>query len=140
MNSLFEARLKALSDQGPENVISGGLKGLEKESLRVSPVGLLSQRLHPIALGSALTNKYVTTDFSEALLEFVTPPVGSSWEAAQFLCDLHQYAHAAVGDEILWPMSMPCRIESDTDVPIALYGSSNVGRMKNVYRRGLGYR
>ena len=80
MNNVFEARLSALSDQGPEKVIAGGRKGVEKESLRVSPDGRLSHQRHPIALGSALTNKYVTTDFSEALLEFVTPAFAHTWE------------------------------------------------------------
>ena len=35
---------------------------------------------------------------------------------------------------------MPCVVESGESVPIAQYGPSNVGQMKTVYRRGLGYR
>jgi len=35
---------------------------------------------------------------------------------------------------------MPCAIDGDASIPIAEYGSSNVGRMKTVYRRGLGLR
>ena len=48
-------------------------RGIEKECLRVTPAGHISTRQHPEALGSALTNPYITTDFSEALLEFITP-------------------------------------------------------------------
>ena len=48
------------------------------------------------------------------------------------------YRH--LGEELLWATSMPCAIERDADIPIAQYGSSNVGRMKTVYRRGLGLR
>ncbi len=35
---------------------------------------------------------------------------------------------------------MPCAIDGDQSIPIAEYGRSNVGRMKTVYRRGLGLR
>ncbi|NNC55098.1 MAG: glutamate--cysteine ligase, partial [Pseudomonadales bacterium] len=42
--------------------------------------------------------------------------------------------------EILWATSMPCRLQGDDKIPIAEYGSSNVGRMKHVYRQGLAYR
>ncbi|NQV86529.1 MAG: glutamate--cysteine ligase, partial [Woeseiaceae bacterium] len=41
---------------------------------------------------------------------------------------------------MLWPASMPCRIPPDHKIPLARYGSSNVGQMKTIYRRGLGYR
>lgn len=140
MTDLLTTRLRRLAEQQVDGLLGGSRIGIEKECLRVASDGTIARTPHPAALGSALEHRFITTDYSEALLEFVTPPVGSSWEALQFLCDLHQYTHAAVGDEILWPMSMPCRIESDSDVPIACYGSSNVGKMKTVYRRGLGYR
>jgi len=140
VTDLLATRLQHLAVHRNGGLFAGGRIGIEKECMRVAGDGTIARTPHPMTLGSALEHRFITTDYSEALLEFVTPPVGSSWEAAQFLCDLHQYTHAAIGDEILWPMSMPCRIESDADVPIAQYGSSNVGRMKNVYRRGLGYR
>jgi glutamate--cysteine ligase len=35
---------------------------------------------------------------------------------------------------------MPCRIPTDAEIPLARYGTSNVGRMKTIYRRGLGFR
>ena len=41
---------------------------------------------------------------------------------------------------MLWATSMPCVVEGDASIPIAQYGSSNIGTMKTVYRRGLGYR
>jgi glutamate--cysteine ligase len=33
---------------------------------------------------------------------------------------------------------MPCIVAGDAAIPVARYGSSNVGRMKTVYRYGLG--
>jgi len=140
VTDLLATRLQRLATHRKDGLFDGSRIGIEKECLRVTVDGTIVRTPHPVALGSALEHRFITTDYSEALLEFVTPPVGSSWEAAQFLCDLHQFTNAAIGDEILWPMSMPCRIESDADVPIGRYGSSNVGRMKTVYRRGLGYR
>jgi glutamate--cysteine ligase len=35
---------------------------------------------------------------------------------------------------------MPCRLEGEESIPIAQYGSSNIGRMKHVYRQGLAVR
>lgn len=139
MSSGFDKRFGALRNSD-SSVLAGGLKGVEKESLRVDANGYLAHTEHPPALGSALTNAYVTTDFSEALLEFITPALPSTWEAQQFLCDVHQFTYSGLGDELLWTASMPCRIPADSDVPLARYGKSNVGQMKTIYRRGLGYR
>lgn len=135
----FESRLAAVTAANG-NLLYGGLKGIEKESLRVSADGSLSQREHPTGLGSALTNRYITTDFSEALLEFVTPAYATTWEALNCICDLHQFTYAQLGNEMLWSASMPCKIPADKDIPLARYGSSNVGQMKTIYRRGLGHR
>ncbi|MDX1481340.1 MAG: glutamate--cysteine ligase [Woeseiaceae bacterium] len=140
MNKLFEKRLNALVSQGSGNLLSGGLRGVEKESLRVTETGVLSSRPHPVALGSALTNDYITTDFAEPLLEFVTPAFSSNWQTLRFLCDIHQFTYEHLADELLWVASMPCLMTSDRDIPIARYGSSNVAKMKTIYRRGLGYR
>ncbi len=113
---------------------------MEKESLRVSTEGGISRVRHPQALGSALTNSYITTDYSEALAEIITPPLTSSSDALQFLGDAHAFVYSKLGDEILWSTSMPCVLEGGANIPIAQYGTSNAGMMKSVYRRGLGHR
>ncbi|HUY84427.1 MAG TPA: hypothetical protein VMU86_07610, partial [Steroidobacteraceae bacterium] len=125
----FERRLAALINSGERGVLRGGRKGVEKESLRVTPDGRIAGTMHPPALGAALTNPLITTDFSEALIELVTPPLGQSWELLQYLCDLHQFVYRHLGEELLWATSMPCAIRSDEEIPIARYGSSNVGRL-----------
>ena len=140
MGRLLETRLKRLSAPEVVGLVRGGRRGVERECLRITPAGELALTPHPVALGSALTNEYITTDYSEALLEFVTPPVLTNWETIQFLCDVHQFVIQRIGDELLWPLSMPCDIASDDAVPLAQYGSSNIGRMKTIYRRGLGHR
>ena len=93
-----------------------------------------------MVLGSALTNEHITTDYSESLIELVTPAFTHSWELLQYLLDLHQFVYRHLGDELLWATSMPCAIARDADIPLAQYGSSHVGRMKTVYRNGLGLR
>lgn len=133
----FSERLSAIEGK---DLLFGGLKGVEKESLRVAADGRLAMTPHPSGLGSALTNRYITTDFSESLLEFVTPAFPNTWEALRCICDIHQFTYSQLNDELLWSASMPCVVPKDGLVPLAKYGSSNVGRMKTIYRRGLGYR
>lgn len=140
MTTLFEQRIDRLINGSPADTLRDGLKGVEKESLRVRADGMLSNAPHSRKLGSALTNRYITTDFSEALLEFVTPAFCNTWETLRFLCDIHQFTYERLDDEFLWATSMPCRIPGEPEIPLAQYGSSNVGRMKTIYRRGLGYR
>jgi len=140
LTRILEQRIRRLANASPADALRGGLKGVEKESLRVRPDGMLADTPHPPALGSALTNRYITTDFSEALLEFVTPAFTTTWETLRFLCDIHQFTYDRLGDDVLWATSMPCHLPADQDIPLARYGRSNVGRMKTVYRRGLGYR
>lgn len=140
MSDPFNQRLERLAREAPDGVLAGGLKGIEKESLRVGPDGSLAKSPHPSALGSALTNRFITTDFSEALLEFVTPAFPNTWEALRVLCEIHQFTYERLGDELLWVTSMPCLVAGDDSIPLARYGESNVGRMKTVYRNGLGYR
>jgi glutamate--cysteine ligase len=136
----FERRLAGLINCGERGVLRGGRKGVEKESLRVSPDGRIVQTRHPEALGAPLTNENITTDFSESLIELVTPPFGETWELLQYLCDVHQFVYRHLNDELLWATSMPCAIEGDASIPLAQFGNSNVGRMKTIYRHGLGVR
>jgi glutamate--cysteine ligase len=136
----FERRLAGLINSGERGVLRGGRKGVERESLRVTPDGRIAETRHPAALGAPLTNEHITTDFSEALIELVTPPFGESWELLQYLCDIHQFVYRHLGDELLWATSMPCAIDGDASIPLAQFGNSNVGRIKTVYRHGLGVR
>src|SRR5882757_9659035 len=140
IDRVFERRLSALVNSGQPQILQGGRKGVEKESLRVRPDGILATTPHPRSLGSALTNEHITTDYSESLIELVTPAFTTSWELLQYLLDLHQFVYRHLGDELLWGSSMPGAIERDEDIPIAQFGSSHVGQMKTIYRRGLGLR
>src|SRR5690625_3637176 len=136
----LEGRLRRLQDVGDPHLLAGGLNGLEKESLRVTPDGAIAQTPHAEALGSALTHPSITTDYSEALLEFITPPLPDATDTLADLERIHSYVYHVLEDELLWVASMPCVVGGDASIPIAEYGTSNAGRMKHVYRRGLEYR
>ncbi|MBM4216084.1 MAG: glutamate--cysteine ligase [Gammaproteobacteria bacterium] len=140
IDRVFEKRLAAVINSGERAALQAGRRGVEKESLRVTPAGRIATTPHPMALGSALTNDHITTDYSEALIELVTPTFTTNWELLQYLCDLHQFVYRHIEDELLWATSMPCVIDGDASIPIAQFGPSNVGRMKTIYREGLGLR
>ena len=119
---------------------SGIRRGIERECLRVSTNGEIAQTPHNKALGSALTHPYITTDYSEALLEFVTPIFQDPKELLSFLKDLHLFTLKHIGDELFWSNSMPCLLKGNHQIPIAYYGESNIGKMKTIYRKGLLHR
>jgi glutamate--cysteine ligase len=136
----LQQRLSLLAASDIEEALSTSKIGLEKESLRVSTAGGISQAPHPLAWGSALTHPQITTDFSEALTELVTPPCNSVTEVVQSLDDIQTFIYRNLDNEILWATSMPCVVAGETGIPLAQYGSSNAAKMKTVYRRGLGLR
>lgn len=133
------SRLAALSRSrfDKNNLI---LRGVEKESLRVSANGQLATTPHPVALGSALTHPQITTDFSEAQLELITGVHPSPESCLAELTDIHRFVHANLGSELIWPASMPCFLPPASAIPIGRYGSSNKGLTKTIYRRGLANR
>lgn len=122
--------------------LQGMQRGIEKESLRMQANGYLAQTPHPQALGSALMHPYITTDYSEALMELITPPLAHPQQALNFLRDLHVMVQQNLPEgETLWPMSMPCMLDNNEEnIPLAHYGSSNLGQFKTLYRHGLGVR
>jgi glutamate--cysteine ligase len=132
--------LDAFADPTGRAALAGGRVGLEKEALRVTAAGSVAATPHPAALGSPLTHPCITTDFSEALLELVTPALPTGEEVLALLGDLHRYVYRRIGDERLWATSMPCVLHGGAEVPLARYGDSNAAQMKTVYRRGLGNR
>ncbi len=120
--------------------IQGIRRGVEKESLRTLASGRLAVTPHPKGLGSALTHPHITTDFSESQVELITGVQAGVQACLDELTQIQQMTMRELGDEMLWVSSMPCGLPQDDDIPLGQYGTSNVGRSKTVYRRGLGYR
>lgn len=133
----FERRLAIMSQPEVVSLLKDIQHGIERESLRINPNGSLAQTDHPSSLGAALTHHFITTDFSESLLEFITPPERDTKKTMAQLFDIHKFVQQNIGDERLWPMSMPCFISNEEDIRLAHYGTSNVGKMKTLYRQGL---
>lgn len=134
------ASRQALFSQLTASDWDGFLKGAEKEGLRVDRNGFIAQTPHPEALGSALTHPCITTDYSESLLELITPVCRSTEAMLASLRDIHWFVQQHLGDEVLWSASMPCELDGDPSIPIAEYGSSHIGQLKHVYRQGLAVR
>jgi glutamate--cysteine ligase len=138
MNDLLSG-LKALTPAR----LGGIRRGIEKESLRALPDASIALTAHPKALGSALTHPSITTDYSESQLELITGAHALVDDCVHELVQTHQFVYRALleqGNENLWVSSMPCALPSDETIPIARFGTSNVGRAKSIYRVGLGHR
>ena len=113
-------------------------RGIEKEFFRVDKKGFISKKSHPKSLGSALKNKYITTDFSEAQVELVTPTFEDVDKLYDFLYSLHVFVANNLEDgEMLWPFSMPPKIKDESEINIGYYHQSGDGLLKHVYRKGL---
>lgn len=137
MKSSWQNMLETLSRTDLSTVLKGIRRGIERESLRVDAAARLARTAHPVALGAALTHPRITTDFAESLMEFITPAGTEAEATLALLADIHRHVYRHIGNEWLWPVSMPCRVETEDDIALAQYGHSNAGKMKTVYRRGL---
>ena len=116
------------------------LRGIERECLRILTNGDISPSFHPRALGSKLTNSSITVDFSESLLELITQPQASIEHSLKELSDVSTFCVQNMkADEYVLNTSMPLTT-AENDIKIADFGSSNSGKMKEIYRRGLALR
>ncbi|MCB1149315.1 MAG: glutamate--cysteine ligase, partial [Chlamydiia bacterium] len=114
--------------------------GLEIETLRIDSEGRISQKDHPKPLGAKLTHPHISTDFGEAQLELIAPPLKREAALVSYIEKLKAFIHLKNPDELLWPFSAPCSLKAHEEVRIARFGSSNAGWEKEVYREGLSNR
>lgn len=118
-------------------MLEGIFRGIERETLRIQKNGNFSKKKHPYSIGSSLTHRWITTDFAENLLEFVTPTSDNIDYLLSFLKDLHCFTALKIKNEHMWPFSIPYCFNDKTNIHIAQYGCSNLGKMKTIYRTGL---
>ena len=140
MDTLLSRRLAVLGSTAHRPLLSQGLRGIERETLRVDARGKLAQTAHPRVLGAALTHPQITTDYAETLLEFITPAEHDIARTLDRLALIHRIAHTGLNGELLWSQSMPCDLPPEEQIAIAWYGTSHIGMLKHVYRRGLALR
>lgn len=133
---------RALSHQSGQAALRNIRRGIEKESLRMTPEGALARTKHPSSIGSALTHPRITTDFAESQIEFISGVHRGVEDCIDELLDLHAFVYRKLEEqeELLWTSSMPCLIGGEEDIPLADYGSTNEGRLKHLYRASLALR
>lgn len=129
--------VKRLSQAENIAALKGIRRGLERETLRVTPDAGLSATGHPEAFGAPLTHSWITTDYAESMLEFITPAGTDAVQSLEILSDIHRQAYKHLGPELLWPLSMPCKVEDEDAITLAHYGGSRIGKQKVRYRQGL---
>ncbi|NVK29432.1 MAG: glutamate--cysteine ligase [Gammaproteobacteria bacterium] len=139
LETTFEQRLSMLL-AGDKMLPRGGKIGIERETLRVTETGGMSAQRHPKSLGATLTHAHIMTDYAEPMLELVTDPHDSVDSAVAQLDELTRFVYQNIGDETLWPHSMPCVLGDEANIPIAEYGDSGIGQFKHLYRVGLAHR
>ena len=136
----FSQLTKLFEDNDANHLLRSGNWGLEKESLRVTEEGNLALTPHPDAFGDKIKNPFVTTDFSESQLELITPPFTSIESTYWFLNNLQVEVEKAIGNELLWPLSMPGHLPDYDEIPVARYNNTEAGKLKEIYREGLAVR
>ncbi|WP_235842403.1 glutamate--cysteine ligase [Cysteiniphilum halobium] len=115
-------------------------RGIERETLRILRSGKAAISDHPVALGSKLTNSNITVDFSEGLLELITEPYNSIDKTLTRLEHILAFSTQNLPEnELVLATSMPLTT-TEEEIRIADFGTSNSGKMKEVYRRGLAKR
>ena len=117
------------------HLLREGCFGLEKENVRVNQDGTLALTPHPAVFGDKGKHPYITTDFSESQVEMITPPLPSVGEALGFMETLHDVVTENIGDELLWPQSLPPVLKENQEIPIAHY--SGEFKDKEYYRQKL---
>ena len=119
-----------------EEILAASI-GLEREGLRATPEGKLAMSKHPKVFGDKLKNPYITTDFSESQVELITPNLDSSQKVYDYLNTLYDIVALNIGEEYIWPGSMPCHIPEDKDIPIAEYRDCKTCKEARLYREEL---
>ena len=142
MPTHLQQRLQQVQHSPVANTLTSLQCGIEKEGLRVGLSGRVSHEDHPKTLGSSLTHGSITTDYSEALLEYITPVFQGPKAALDYMQELHSFSASQLQNigEYVWPASMPCYLNGEDDIRIANFGSSNTGKLKHTYRVGLAWR
>lgn len=120
----------------PKELLEGNF-GIEREGLRVDSTGNLSLKPHPEVFGDKVNNPYITIDFSESQVEVITPTFKNVTETYNFATALYDIVAMEIGDEYLWPQSMPCITPNDNEIPVAKYNDNEEGKEARKYREKL---
>ena len=140
MNWDFMEISKSFLKDNKGKLLIEGKFGVEKESQRVTSTGDLALTAHPPAFGDKTENSRITVDFSESQIEMITPTYESVYEVYNELNIINSEVEDNIGDELLWPLSMPPKLPSEANIPIAKFSDSEHGKHMQIYRKGLALR
>lgn len=113
INSKFLAQsaLKLFLDNNRARLLKHNY-AIEREMLRVVDFKNSTYK-HPEVFGKKTQNMYITTDFAENQIEVITKQHKSIQEAIDFSEALYDIVASELKtEEVLWPLSMPCDINS----------------------------
>ena len=108
-----------------------GRWGIEREVLRVDSHGRLAKTPHPFPP----ENKQITVDFAEAQSELITGVHSSPTEALEELEALQSQLESSLGDELLWPFSLPGFWAAGEQVQVAQFGGEPSWEDQRQYRQ-----
>ena len=128
-----------LKDNKGKLLVEGNF-GLEKECQRIISTGDLALTPHPPVFGDKTKNPHITNDFSESQIEMITIPFNSAEEAYESLNTINLKVENGIGNELLWPLSMPPKLPDEEGIPIACFPGSENGKNMETYRKGLALR
>ena len=129
--------LKKLKELFTTYELLKGNYGIEREGLRVNDKGELSLKNHPSVFGDKVDNSYITTDFAESQIEVITPPFKNVEETYNFANSLYDIVAMEIGEEYLWPQSMPSVVPEDNKIKVSEYGENDKGNEARLYREKL---
>lgn len=100
--------------------------GIEREGLRTTEEGALSELPHPSVFGNRNTNAFITTDFGAAQLELRTTPCSTTKECYEKLENITNVVLEELrkNKELLWPYSMPCILPNNDKFNLGEYGDN----------------
>ncbi len=136
----FSEIIKFFLNEDKGKLLIEGNFGLEKEGQRVKSTGDFALTPHPIVFGDKIKNPHITNDFSESQIEMITKPFNSVEKVYEALNTINIDVENGLGDELLWPLSMPPNLPDEEKIPIASFPGSENGKNMEIYRKGLALR
>ncbi|PAW67265.1 MAG: hypothetical protein B9S34_05940 [Opitutia bacterium Tous-C1TDCM] len=118
---------------GGAAALTAGHWGLEREVLRVEADGQPARTPHPFPP----EDKEISVDFAENQAELVTSPYSDPAAAVAALRRLQGRLQAAIGDELLWPLSLPGRWDAPERVQAAAFAGRPEWDAQRRYRQNL---
>ncbi len=115
------------------------VKGIEREGIRINKESKkVATTPHPTVYEPKSNHKFVTTDYAEAQVEFVTKTFKSEEKLYDFLNTLYDdFALEISENELIWPYSLPPVITNLDEIESAKFGYDKQSLSSEKYREYL---